>query len=73
MPTLAERIIARRQELGLSRYVVAGLTGMTKSNLGYIERGITLDPRVSHVVALARVLHTTPNILLGFVEEEPNA
>jgi transcriptional regulator with XRE-family HTH domain len=45
--------------------------GMAKNTLNLIECGGTQDPRISHIVAIARELGTTPNALLGFEEPAP--
>jgi phage repressor protein C with HTH and peptisase S24 domain len=64
--TLADRLKARRDELGLSQDALGKLVGLTQQTIQAIEDGKTLQPR--KIDALADALRTTPQWLQFGIE-----
>ncbi|MBV9013594.1 MAG: helix-turn-helix transcriptional regulator [Pseudonocardiales bacterium] len=62
--TIGRRVRQIRRARGKSLRVVAGLAGMSKSELSRIERGETALDRHSEIVALAEVLQVAPSELI---------
>ncbi|MGH3870433.1 MAG: helix-turn-helix domain-containing protein [Pseudonocardiaceae bacterium] len=62
--TIGQRLRRIRKARGKSLVVVAGLAGMSKSQLDRIERGEVALDRISQVVALANALQIAPGDLL---------
>lgn len=54
--TLAEKVQAARRAKGWGTRELARRAGITPQNIDHIEKAITLDPRLSTIVALARAL-----------------
>lgn len=54
--TLAEKIRQARREKGWKPRELARRAGLTPQSIDQIERAVTLDPRLSTIVALARAL-----------------
>lgn len=73
MTTIGERILQRRTELNMSQDELAVQIGYKdRSSIAKIESG-ERDIRQNKVVALAKALHTTPQWLMGYDEENPPA
>lgn len=64
MSTIGERIIMRREELGLSQRALANLLGITPTRLNYWEKD-KREPDVYYIKKLAEVLETTGNYIIG--------
>lgn len=65
-----KRIKKRREELGLSQDALAQKLGYkSRSSINKIELGLN-DISQSKIVAFAKALHTTPEYLMGWSEEE---
>lgn len=64
VPRLAERLVSRRRELGLKQADVAKAAGIAQSLLSRYESG-EYAPPAALISALAQVLKTTPDYLLG--------
>ena len=62
--TIGRRLRQIRRARGKSLRVVAGLAGMSKSQLDRIERGEVALDRLSEIVALADVLQISPSELM---------
>jgi transcriptional regulator with XRE-family HTH domain len=45
-----------RERLGMSKYAIAGETGLAQQTLGYVERGMT-SPSFDTIYRMARALH----------------
>jgi transcriptional regulator with XRE-family HTH domain len=56
IPGLGQRIRQARQYAGLTGAALATASGISRQALDNIETGRTPDPRVSHVVLMARAL-----------------
>jgi len=70
MATIGQRIMERRQQLGLTQEDLAFRMGYkTKSAINKIELGIN-DVSQSKVVKFAEALHTSIAYLMGWEEEE---
>lgn len=66
--TLGERIKMLRQKSGMTQDELAKAIGYsTKTSVSKIENDV-LDINQSTIVALARVLHTTPSVIMGWNE-----
>lgn len=67
--TLGQRIKEQREALGFTQYKVAMEIGV---HPGVVQRYETdkCSPRVEYLEALARVLGTSPNELLGWPDSE---
>lgn len=62
-----ERIIARREAMGLSQAKLGELSGASQASIQRIEAGETRSPR--NLLDLARALRTTPEYLTGGSED----
>ena len=58
----------RRKELGLSLAAVAEEVGLTKATVYKYESGAIHNVTVEKVEAIARLLHTNPAVLMGWIE-----
>ena len=58
-----EKILAARKTLGLSRDALSEMTGISKRAIAYYELDGKLPKQRSSVKALAKALHTTPEVL----------
>ena len=67
--TLGARIKRIRLAYGMSQAELARRIGVSKNTMYQIEAGKTPDPQVSRIQAIARVLNTSPNVLLGYDED----
>lgn len=74
MRVLAERVHLLRRRLRLSQSALAKRAGMSPTTLSNIEQAKMPTITVEHLVALAEVLNTSPNCLLGVepLEERVN-
>lgn len=61
---IGERILARRNSLGLSQEDVAHLAELNVSNYGKIERGL-INPRLYTLIRIAAVLELDPANLVA--------
>lgn len=61
--TIGRRVRRIREARGKSLRVIAGLAGMSKSQLNRIERGEVALDRISDITALAAALHIAPSEL----------
>jgi transcriptional regulator with XRE-family HTH domain len=68
--SIARTTLEARDALRLTQAEVADALGMAREVYGRIERG-QLMPSVSTLIAIAKVLHVTPNQLLGWSASEP--
>lgn len=69
MLALYERIKARREELGLTQEELAHKLGYkSRSSINKVEKGENDIPQ-SKIAAFARALDTTPEYLMGWVDE----
>jgi len=64
MLKLGARVRQRRRTMKLTQEQLAEQIGISASFLGHIERGSRV-PSVDTLLELCRVLHATPNELLG--------
>ncbi|MGH3998739.1 MAG: helix-turn-helix domain-containing protein [Pseudonocardiaceae bacterium] len=62
--TIGRRLRQIRKSRGKSLVVIAGLAGMSKSQLDRIERGEVALNKLSEIVALANALHIAPSDLM---------
>ena len=69
MSVLGDNLKKARETAGLTRKDVAAALNMTAIAYGSYERG-DREPDMQKLVALADMLHTTPNDLLGVKDEE---
>lgn len=67
---LKDKILARRQELGLTLEDVAKVVGVGKSTVRKWETGYIENMRRDKIAKLAEALHTTPADLMGW-EDAP--
>jgi DNA-binding Xre family transcriptional regulator len=65
MRTLAERVHQLRRRQRFSQAEIAKSAGMSPTTLSNIEQAKAATITVEHLVALAQVLGTTPDDLLG--------
>jgi transcriptional regulator with XRE-family HTH domain len=65
MQTLGERVHVLRRRLRLSQAELARQAGMSPTTLSNIEQAKMPTITVEHLMALAEVLGTSPNRLLG--------
>jgi DNA-binding XRE family transcriptional regulator len=61
----AERLIARRGDLGFSHRSLAAKSGVSRATIADIERGVRPHPRWDTATRLARALGTTVEDLFG--------
>ena len=66
---IIERLRSRREELGLSYYGLAERTGLSKSTLQRYETGKIKNIPLAQLQTLAMGLRTSPEWLLGFMED----
>ncbi len=62
--TIGKKIKHRREELGLSQYEIADLTGISRAHISRIEGGKN-SPLFGTVERLAKALRTSPASLLA--------
>ncbi|ENA1773843.1 helix-turn-helix domain-containing protein [Yersinia ruckeri] len=63
--TFGERLLARREELGLTQEDLAAKAGITRMAISKIELGMTQKPRADNLFSLAKALHVNPNWLVS--------
>ena len=68
MDLFAENLRKRAVELGISHAEVARRAGLSERRYGNYVSG-RREPDLVTLVRIARVLETTPNVLLGFDDE----
>lgn len=64
------RMRARRALLGMSQDELAGETRIPQEHISRYERGAFQSINLIRLVDIAKALQTTPNELLGVVDEE---
>lgn len=69
--TLGDRIRKAREQADISQAELARRIGISKNAMNTIEGGQS-DPRVSRIVAIARVLGVSTDTLLD-IQEKPTA
>lgn len=65
-----ELIKERRLELGLTLKELANRVGVSESTISRWESGEIKNMRMSALAALSRELRMTPNIIMGWYEDE---
>ncbi|MHA3354298.1 LexA family protein [Yersinia enterocolitica] len=63
--TFGERLLARREELGMTQEDLAAKAGITRMAISKIELGMTQKPRADNLFALAKALQLNPNWLVS--------
>ncbi|MFJ5427706.1 LexA family protein [Pectobacterium actinidiae] len=63
--TLGERLLARREELGMTQETLADKAGVTRMAISKIELGATQKPRADNLFALAKALKVNPSWLVS--------
>ncbi|KFX07255.1 hypothetical protein KP22_03960 [Pectobacterium betavasculorum] len=63
--TLGERLLARREELGMTQETLADKAGVTRMAISKIELGATQKPRADNLFSLAKALKVNPNWLVS--------
>lgn len=63
--TVGERIRQTREAYGMSQAELARRVGISATSMYQMEAGIIADPKGSRILAIARVLRTTTDFLLG--------
>ena len=66
-----ERIKALRKAKGITQIEMARLLSTTKQTISKYENGIVTNIPSDRVEALATILETTPEYILGWEEEKP--
>ena len=70
MTKIGENIRRRRMELKMTQEELAVLVGYTsKSTINKIEQGVN-DVQQSKIIKFAEALHTSPAVLMGWVDEK---
>jgi SOS-response transcriptional repressor LexA len=69
--SIAERVKARRKELGLTQYQLADLVGIAQTAIQRLEKGDTKNPR--DIEALATALQCTPEFLRFGISDNKNS
>ncbi len=70
VPTLSQRIRARRTYLAMTQAALAEAAGVSVELISRIERA-RCAPSVATLIQLSNVLETTPNDLLGYTQKAP--
>jgi transcriptional regulator with XRE-family HTH domain len=68
--TLGRRIRRARLRKDITQRELADLAGISRTSMNQIEKGETLDPRMSHLRKIAEALGVTMDYLAGREEEE---
>jgi transcriptional regulator with XRE-family HTH domain len=68
MSTFHEKLKEYRERLGMMQSVLAERSGLTKSHLNRIEKGLRPPPQVETVVNMVEVLRLTPEEAEEFVQ-----
>ena len=70
MSDIGKRIRTLREKYGMTQEELAHRVGYTsKTTINKIEMGVN-DIQQNKIVRFAQALHTTPGVLMGWVEEE---
>lgn len=69
MPTMDKRLLALREGKGMTQQSLATAAGLPWSVVAKIEQGVTKNPRLDTLRALARALGVTLDELAGQSEE----
>ena len=69
--SIAERVKARRKELGLTQYQLADLVGIAQTAIQRLEKGDTKNPR--DIESLATALQCTPEFLRFGISDNKNS
>jgi transcriptional regulator with XRE-family HTH domain len=67
---IADRIVAARKAVGFTQYDAARLLGMSQGTYSHYETAYA-QPSLNTFLNICRVLSTTPNFILGFVDHGP--
>lgn len=65
---IGHRVRSIRQRIGMAQSELARRAGISSQALNALERR-GIDPRASVVIALARALHVSSDVLLGLAQE----
>ena len=65
------RIRQARLRYGMSQAELARRIGLSKTAMNDLEQGKTLDPHLSHIVAIADQLRLSVDALIGRQEHQP--
>ena len=68
--TLGERVLVLRHRLKLSQGKLGTLAGIDKNTIARLERGELQDLAGARIVALARVLGVSSDVLLGVTSSD---
>lgn len=60
----------RREELGITQKDVAKVVGVTEATVSRWESGDIGDMKRSRIAALAKVLRISPNVIMGWKDDE---
>ena len=71
--TLGEKIFMLRKQHGLTLEDVGNAVGVGKSTVRKWENGIIANMKRDKIQALANILQTTPQFLMGWEEKEKTA
>jgi transcriptional regulator with XRE-family HTH domain len=63
--TLGERVLVLRHRLKLSQRKLGDATGIDPNTIARLERGEVHDLAGGRIIALARALHVSTDVLLG--------
>jgi transcriptional regulator with XRE-family HTH domain len=63
--SIGTRIRQARLQYGMSQVELARRIGISKTAMNDLEQGKTVDPRLSHIVAIADQLRLSVDALLG--------
>jgi transcriptional regulator with XRE-family HTH domain len=69
---IGTRIRQARLKYGMTQAELARRVGISKTAMNDLEQGKTVDPRLSHVVAIADHLRLSVDALIGRTEERPS-
>jgi len=70
MSVFAQRVKSRREELGINQHGLAVMTEISQAQISRYEKGDS-EPTATAIVALAQVLNTSTDWLLGVTAEHP--
>ncbi|MBU9722454.1 MULTISPECIES: helix-turn-helix domain-containing protein [Bacillaceae] len=71
--TIGDMIRRRRKEKGISLSELSRMTGVSKSYLSYIERGMKQNPSIDVVKRIFHSLNLPITVLTSLEEENPKA
>ena len=67
--TLGERIMLQRRRHNMTQTQLAAIIGVQQSEIHRLETGLTKDPHMSRIVALAKAFNVTTDWLVGLVTD----